>query len=58
MMISKKALFAEGRTIWQEYVNLNGYAFEPSTKGIAALAKASNQKPQFIRERITAFLEA
>jgi hypothetical protein len=56
--MSKREMFYEGKTLWQKYVNLNGYAFEPNTKGISALSKDSGHKTQYIRERINAFLEA
>ena len=56
--MSNRDLFYEGKDLWQQYVNLNGYAFEPNAKGISALAKATGLKPKYLRERIDAFLQA
>ena len=56
--MNNRELFYEGKKLWQQYVNLNGYAFEPNSKGISALAKETALKPKYIRERINAFLEA
>ncbi|GEM_PF-4091148 len=53
-----RELFYEGRKLWHQYVDINGYAFEPNAEGIAAVAKATGYKPKYIRERINAFLEA
>ena len=50
--------FAKGRAFWQQYVNLNGYAFAPNTAGIRALARHTGIKQKTLRQYITAFLEA
>jgi hypothetical protein len=58
MTIKSNQLFFEGRGLWNEYINLNGYAFEPSTQGISKLSKHKNLTKKYIKERINAFLAA
>jgi hypothetical protein len=50
--------FEEGRKLWYRYTEINGYAFEPNTAGISALAQDTGLKPKHIKERINAFLQA
>ena len=53
-----KRAFAQGRIYWQAYVNLNGYAFEPTEKGLKKLADKLGVKKAELRRAIHAFLSA
>jgi hypothetical protein len=55
---SNRSLFYEGRDLWQEYININDYSFEPTEKGLTKLSKALDLKKSYLRERISAFLSA
>ena len=48
----------EGRALWYEYVNLNGYSWEPNRNGISKLAKRLDLRGSYIQERINLYLEA
>ena len=46
-----------GRHYWQEYVNVNGYAFAPSSKGIVKLSRLLDLTQTHIRQCINAYLD-
>jgi hypothetical protein len=46
-----------GRDYWQEYVNVNGYAFAPNQKGINQLSAKIGLPPSHLSRCITAYLE-
>jgi len=50
--------FAKGREHWQAYVNLNGYAFEPTGAGLKKLADETGVKKSELRRLIHVFLSA
>jgi hypothetical protein len=54
-MINK---FESGRDLWHEYLNLNGYSFCPTEKGLSNLSKTKNIKKSVIRKLINDFLSA
>jgi len=58
MLSQSNKLFCEGRKLWQEYVNLNGYSFEPTEKGLIKLSQNLDLKKSHLQERINAFLSA
>jgi hypothetical protein len=58
MAIANRKAFQEGKTHWQEYVNLNGYAFRPDEKGLKALSRSLGIPKKELREKISVFLEA
>lgn len=50
--------FAEGRILWQQYVNVNGYAFRPTPEGLRALSRNLDLNVAYIRKLIHTFLDA
>lgn len=58
MTLEQRQKFAEGRQYWQQYVDLNGYAFRPTEDGLRALAKTTGVKMIELRKCINVFLEA
>ena len=50
--------FAEGRTLWYEYIRVNGYSFRPTEKGLKELSRMLDLKISHIRKLINTFLEA
>jgi len=50
--------FIEGRDLWYQYINLNGYAFRPSDTGLAKLSHNLDLNIPYIRRQINVFLEA
>ena len=58
MTRSSPTSFEMGRSIWQEYVNLNGYAFRPNDKGLKKLSKRLDLNVPYLRKMINCFLEA
>ena len=55
---NKTKMFVEGRAYWQEYVNVNGYAFRPTPEGIKKLARILDLESKYFLPQILAFLEA
>jgi len=47
----------EGRDYWQQYVSLNGYAFEPNEAGLTKLSKNLDLNKPYLRKCINAYLE-
>lgn len=58
MTIQSNKLFIEGRSLWQEYLNLNDYSFEPTEDGLKKLSEELKLTKSYIRERIYRFLSA
>jgi hypothetical protein len=56
MTIESNKLFTEGRALWQAYINLNGYSFQPTEKGLSKLSQDLALKKTYLRQRINAFL--
>ena len=54
----KRKEFAEGRDIWYEYQQVNGYAFRPTEEGLKKLSRNLDLNVPYIRKRINTFLEA
>lgn len=50
--------FEMGRSLWLEYVRVNGYAFEPKQSGLEKLARLLDLNVPYLRKMINAFLEA
>ena len=53
-----RTLFHEGKTLWQEYININGYSFQPTAKGITKLSKLLDLNKKYLLLRITTFLDS
>jgi hypothetical protein len=47
-----------GRSLWTEYVRVNGYAFKPSEEGLKKLSKLLDLNLTYIRKMIWLFLGA
>ena len=50
--------FETGRSLWLEYVRVNGYAFAPKREGLQKLARLLDLSVPYLRKMINAFLEA
>jgi len=50
--------FEMGRSLWMEYVRVNGYAFAPKQDGLQKLARLLDLNVPYLRKMINAFLEA
>lgn len=57
MTIEQNRLFIEGRDYWLQYINLNGYAYNPTETGLRILAKNIDISIGHIRKCINIFLE-
>lgn len=53
-----QAQFIEGRAIWQQYINLNGYAFRPNDNGLKNLSRNLDLNIPYLRKIINSFLRA
>jgi len=51
-------LFFLGRDYWDQYVQLNGYAFAPTKKGLKALSASTGITEAELGRTITVFLGA
>lgn len=56
MTIEERKAFFEGKALWNKYVELNGYAFEPDSSGLAKLAKETGQSKSALRKTINIYL--
>jgi hypothetical protein len=56
--IADLAKFEEGRSLWAEYVRINGYAFTPNVRGLTRLSKSLDLNVPYIQKCINMFLEA
>ena len=56
-MIPTHEQFEMGRSLWTEYVRLNGYAFEPNQRGLETLSRSLDLNIPYLRKMINAFLE-
>lgn len=54
----KHSDFEMGRSIWAEYVRVNGYAFEPKESGLKKLSRLLDLNVSYLRKMINAFLES
>ena len=50
--------FSEGRDLWIQYVNINGYSFEPTIEGLKKLSRNLDLNIPYLRKMINLFLEA
>lgn len=50
--------FIQGRDYWQQYVNVNGYAFRPTEDGLKKLSRNLDLNVPHLRKNINAFLTA
>ena len=51
-------MFNLGKDYWQQYVNLNGYAWEPNATGLSKLSKNLDLNVSHLSKCITAYLLA
>lgn len=58
MTLEQSKLAKLGRDYWLQYVRLNGYAFEPNTEGLKALARNLDLNIPHLRKCINIYLEA
>ena len=57
MTIENRKLAIEGKMMWNEYVNINGYAFQPNKKGIDKLSKILDLNVKYLNKCIGLYLE-
>lgn len=56
--MTQSELFELGRSYWLQYVRLNGYAWEPSEKGLRVLARNLDLRVGHVRKAIYTYLSA
>jgi hypothetical protein len=54
----RRILFVEGRELWYQYLQVNGYAFRPNRDGLVKLSRNLDLNIPYIQKRINIFLEA
>lgn len=57
MLIEERKTWSEGKSLWYEYVNLNGYSFKPNDDGLKKLSKMLDLNIDYLRKRITFYLD-
>jgi hypothetical protein len=57
MTIQQRQVWEDGKDLWFEYIRVNGYAFNPSDKGIKELSRLLDLNQKYIKERINFYLE-
>lgn len=58
MTTDQMKLAREGRSYWQQYIKINGYAFCPSEKGLKKLSRNLDLDITHLRKCINAYLDA
>lgn len=56
MTTDERKAFFEGKTLWNQYVGINGYAFEPTDTGLKKLAQATKQSKSALKKKIHVYL--
>ncbi|MET3505565.1 hypothetical protein [Halalkalibacter oceani] len=57
MTMEQRKLWHEGRKLWQEYVNVNGYGFTFNDEGIQKLSRRLDLNKAYLKERLTIYLD-
>lgn len=57
MLIEEMKDFTEGRSLWYEYIRVNGYARNPTDAGLCKLSRLLDLKKTYISKLIWFFLE-
>ena len=57
MTAEQTKLWYEGKLLWNEYVNANGYSFTFNDKGISKLSRLLDLRPAYIKARICFYLD-
>jgi hypothetical protein len=50
-------LWYEGKQLWNEYINVNGYSWTFRDEGIRKLSRLLDLKPAYIKQRICIYLD-
>lgn len=58
MTTNETRLAGQGRDYWQQYVNLNGYAFYPAEEGLKKLSRNLDVNISWLRKCINLYLSA
>lgn len=57
MTMEKRKLWHEGKEIWNEYINVNGYSFTFNNEGVKKLSRLLDLNEKYIKERLTIYLD-
>lgn len=57
MTIQERILWNEGKQLWNEYINVNGYSFTYNTNGIKKLSRLLDLNVNYIKERLLIYLD-
>lgn len=58
MTTSQRKLWFEGKELWNEYVNVNGYSFSFKNDGVKKLSRLLDLNQNYIKERLAVYLDA
>lgn len=57
MTMAQRNLWFEGKQLWNEYVNVNGYSFSFNQAGIKNLSMLLDLDQKHIKERLNIYLD-
>ena len=57
MITEQNKLWYEGKDLWYEYVNLNGYSWTFNNNGIQKLSKLLDLNIPYIKQRLCIYLD-
>jgi hypothetical protein len=57
MTIEQRKLWTEGKELWNEYVQVNGYSFTFSNEGTKKLSRLLDLNQKYIKERLNTYLD-
>ncbi|CEG59314.1 hypothetical protein [Legionella fallonii] len=57
MNYSDRKYWHEGKALWLEYINQNGYSSSFTIKGMNKLSKNLDLKPAYVRKCLSIYLE-
>jgi hypothetical protein len=57
MTTEQNTLWYEGKQLWNEYINVNGYSFTFNNEGLKKLSRMLDLNIKYIKERLNIYLD-
>ena len=57
MVMEQRILWNEGKQLWNEYVNINGYSWSFTEEGMKKLSRILDLNIKYLKERIMMYLD-
>ncbi|WP_154520425.1 hypothetical protein [Clostridium sp. WB02_MRS01] len=57
MTVEDRKIWNDGKALWHEYVNINGYSFKPTLDGVKKLSRLLDLNVSYLMNRISFYLD-